>query len=259
MSPSEGKSDPRAAERPVDRVLDKSEPDRLFESLGPQPFEFTEEGARVFDDMADRSIPLYRELLWLTTQWGLEFHQPGTAIVDFGCSTGTQLFLLARRLSEPTDLIGIDLAPSMLERAQKKLAAWQSRHRIQLLTPAEPLPALPTSVLILNYVLQFTEIEARPARIADWIESLTPGGLVIVSEKVKLSSPLAQTQTEIYEEFKSRNGYSREEIARKRAALKGVLVPATEPEYRDWFDRAGVELERVLAWQQFRTWVGVKP
>jgi len=63
--------------------------DRIFAEPRPAaPFAFTTEVAEVFDDMLDRSVPLYRESLRRQAQLAARFYQPGTRIYDLGCSNG---------------------------------------------------------------------------------------------------------------------------------------------------------------------------
>ncbi len=43
--------------------------DKVFEKSITKQFEFDEEVASVFDDMLDRSVPFYKEMLRLTTNF----------------------------------------------------------------------------------------------------------------------------------------------------------------------------------------------
>src|SRR5436309_11553385 len=57
---------------------------------GPR-WEFDEDVTRVFDDMLRRSIPQYEAMRSVVFEVGRRFVQPGTAVVDLGCSRGEAL------------------------------------------------------------------------------------------------------------------------------------------------------------------------
>ena len=207
------------------------EKDELFETgPWPKPFVFNEDVARVFDDTISRSVPLYREVLTCAAHWAREYFQPGTRIIDIGCSTGTFLELLGRLLKQPTALVGIDNSQPMLEKARQKLIKIQQIHSVELICDnAENCSFENSSVVVVNYTLQFLPLLARQKLLRSIWEGLTPGGLLFLSEKVKSPHPQFQeTITRHYEAFKAHNGYARSEIDRKKEALENVLVPLTE-------------------------------
>ena len=73
--------------------------DELFAGTGaPEQFEVNESVAGVFDDMLERSVPLYRECLEMAVAWCLRFARDGSCIYDLGCSTGTFLSRLDEKL-----------------------------------------------------------------------------------------------------------------------------------------------------------------
>src|SRR5690606_15629723 len=54
--------------------------------------------------------------------------------------------------------------------------------------------------------------------------SLKPGGVLLLSEKVRAEDPLMNDLlVDIHHEFKRANGYSELEIAQKRAAIENVM------------------------------------
>ena len=63
--------------------------DKLY--LVPKPvvqdFTFGPETAAVFDDMLDRSVPMYGEIQRMIAELVGDFAVDGTNIVDLGCST----------------------------------------------------------------------------------------------------------------------------------------------------------------------------
>jgi tRNA (cmo5U34)-methyltransferase len=64
---------------------------------------------------------------------------------------------------------------------------------------------------------------------------------------------------EFYYDFKSRNGYSEEEILRKREALENVLVPYRVDENFEMFRRNGFKItETFFQWYNFAGFLCVK-
>ncbi|MEM7262163.1 MAG: carboxy-S-adenosyl-L-methionine synthase CmoA [Planctomycetota bacterium] len=246
---------PEGPDSPEPRLV--SDRDELFrDSSWPLPFEFNDEVAGVFDDMVSRSVPLYRDVVDTTAQWAVRYYRPDTHLYDVGCSTGTQLDLIGRISPLPMRLVGIDGSRSMLDRANEKLEELGERHEVQLVhEDAVGAEFRNGSVAILNYTLQFIPVAQRPLLLRKIADGLEPGGVLILSEKMRSPDPLfEETRTRIYESFKERNGYTRTEIARKKAALENVLVSLTLDEQLDMLRDAGFQhAEPVVSWHAFTT------
>ena len=97
--------------------------DIFLDKNSPTKFEFNSGVAEVFDDMLERSVPLYRECQDLTVNWCKRLATPDRCVYDLGCSTGSLLLLLAKSI--PTiprvPLIGVDNSAAMLSKAREKL------------------------------------------------------------------------------------------------------------------------------------------
>lgn len=228
----------------------------------PTPFEFNAEVVRVFDDMVSRSIPLYREVMSASAQWTHDFYQPGSIIVDVGCSTGTFLELIGRSLLPlSAHLVGIDNSVPMIERAAEKLAPLQAHHRIELLCQnVRHATFTNCSVVVMNYTLQFLKPWERQKLLAEIYGGLLAGGLLFMSEKVRSVAPrLQEAVTRHYESFKEQNGYARTEIERKKEALENVLTPLTTDEQISMIRKAGFsQVDSLLKMHNFTTFVAIK-
>ena len=75
---------------------------------------------RVFEDMLDRSVPMYQECQSLAVSWCSQFAKANTSVYDLGCSTGTLLLKLAQSIDKNKNnlLYGIDSSPAMLEKSR---------------------------------------------------------------------------------------------------------------------------------------------
>ena len=85
-------------------------------------------------------------------------------------------------------------------------------------------------------------------------------GLILV-EKLRGSTPgFNRLLVENYHTMKAANGYTAEEIERKRMALEGVLVPETASGNERLLRQAGfTDFECFWRWMNFASWVAVKP
>ncbi|MCB0193082.1 MAG: carboxy-S-adenosyl-L-methionine synthase CmoA [Anaerolineae bacterium] len=250
------------SDHPPTHLYLSSEKDDLFErGPWPKPFTFNDEVVRVFDDMVSRSVPLYYEVVAAAAHWAKAYYQPGTRLIDVGCSTGTFLELLGRFLKEPAVLVGIDNAPAMLTKAAEKLAHLQDRHQIELRCEnAGDGSFTGSSVVVMNYTLQFLPLAERRPLLQAIYDGLAPGGLLFLSEKVKSGSPrIQETITHHYEAFKARNGYAQTEIERKKEALENVLVPLTyEQQIQMLRDTGFSHVDSLIRLHNFVSFVALK-
>jgi len=239
--------------------------DQLFEtSRYPKPFEFNRAVVEVFDDMVSRSVPLYREMHELLLEWVKRYYQPDSSVVDYGCSTATAIELLAKTAPEVTHFLGVDSSPAMLERANEKVASLQAeapnRFKFEC---SEMLPehAENASVVLMNYTLQFIPVHKRLEFLQGVCRHMLPGSLFVLSEKLVSANPkMQELSTEVYERFKKAQGYSLDEIARKKEALNNVLTPLRLDETYSMLGEAGfVSVQPILMWNNFATIVCEKP
>ena len=237
--------------------------DEVFkkESEGLNSFRFNANVAAVFDDMASRSIPMYRMMYESLVKWAAKAPISNcNRIYDIGCSTGTGICLLANHLQRQCQFIGIDTSIDMLNAAKAKLSEI-GNHEIALVhNDAVNYEYEPTSLVILNYTMQFLPISMRERLLQKISDALIPGGILFMSEKLtpegnSLKKPIEQ----IYDEYKRSHGYSDIEILEKKKALQDFLIPITEQEHRASLQSVGLtEHETILKWHQFATFIAIK-
>jgi len=216
--------------------------DRIFAQKRSQTtaFTFDDEVADVFDNMIRRSLPGYEMSLEMLGVFARRYAQSGTCIYDLGCSLGAGLSAMtdgARRAS--ARLIGVDSSAAMISRCRARFetAAVVVELHQQL---AQSVQFEASSLVVLNFTLQFVPVEQRQDLLARGFSALKPGGALVLSEKLAFeSAEEAELCTELHDQFRISQGYTELEIQQKRAALSGVLFPETESVHRGRLRAAG--------------------
>lgn len=227
-----------------------------------EDFSFNDRVAEVFDDMLSRSIPHYRSVIDGMAQL-LTCRAPGgSTLYDLGCSTGTTLLELSRRLPVGRyRYVGIDNAPAMLDKARKKSTMFGKADLLTFQEEDITTCALPqAAAVICNYTMQFLRPLTRLAFVQRIYATLPEDGLFFLSEKtISPAKRLNRDFIEIYHAFKRQQGYSELEIATKREALENVLIPFSVAENVALLREAGfVEVEPYFQWFNFTALVAIK-
>ena len=233
--------------------------DKVFTKPIEKQFEFDASVASVFDDMASRSIPFYKENLYLIASVLSRLLKPNSLVVDLGCSTANTLLALHRHSKSPLKLVGIDNAVPMLEIAQDKARAYGVE--VEFIMEDITTCKLPKAdSFIANYTLQFIRPPKRSILVEQIYNALKENGYFIFSEKIIYADKvLDKIMVDHYLEFKKTQGYSDFEIAQKREALENVLVPYTEAENHEMALKVGFsKVETLFKWGNFATFLAIK-
>src|SRR5262245_44132350 len=200
-------------------------------SLGHMPggarWEFDQSVADVFDDMLRRSIPQHDVMRAAVNEVARAFIRPGTDVIDLGCSRGETLAPLISEFGDAVRYIGCDVSKPMLEVCRER---FDGPIRAGMVDVREcdlrhDFPVGRASVIFSVLTLQFTPIEYRRRIVEAARDHLVDDGAFILVEKVVgRSARLDRMLDDIYMGFKAANGYTQEEIARKKLSLEGVLV-----------------------------------
>lgn len=232
--------------------------DKVFAQPIKKQFEFDESVASVFDDMLERSIPFYNEVISLICDLVKLECSNNAKIIDLGCSTANTLLHLYKK-SHQYSLIGIDNSDAMLENAAKKISAYGANINLinDDITKADLSSA---NVVIANYMLQFVRPIERDNFVKKIYNSLEDEGIFVFSEKIIFEDKVLNKQMiDLYYKFKKEQGYSEFEIAQKREALENVLVPYTEEENKKMILKAGFKsIESLFKYGNFITFVAKK-
>lgn len=213
--------------RPLEKIVD---------------FKFDEKVANVFEDMINRSIPGYSTIISIIGMLSEKYAQPKSNLYDLGTSLGASALSMRRSVKYPScKIIAVDNSQAMINRAKVFFESDNSTIPVKLIcediTDTEITNA---SVVVLNYTLQFIKKEKRNELIKKIYGGLLPGGILILSEKIKFKNKETnERQIELYHSFKKLNGYSDLEISQKRNALEKVLIPETIENHKKRILNAG--------------------
>lgn len=227
------------------------------------PFEFDQKVANVFDDMVSRSVPFYKEVHQLILDIVDRVYTGEGNIYDLGCSTASTICLINEKLTKKNisaNFVGVDNSGPMLEKAKQKAAQNKVKSVQFIQSNIQEIDFENAEVVILNYTLQFLPVADREKILTKIYQSLKKGGVLILSEKIKSPvSTIEELTTDLYYDFKRRNGYSELEISQKREALENVLIPLTPKEQMNMLKNSGFnKTEMIFRWYNFASYIGVK-
>ena len=212
--------------------------------------------------MLQRSVPMYQECQDLAVHWCAKYAKPSTSVYDLGCSTGKLLLKLVKELehSENIKLIGLDNSAAMLKKAKETLKKSPCSCAMVEADLNKKLSIENASVVIMNYTLQFVQLDNRSSILKSIYDGLISGGSLILIEKVKSEIPdLNKTFIEFHHQFKEENGYSKLEISQKREALENVLIPWTVEQNSELIKSAGFStVDLFFKWNNFAGFIALK-
>jgi tRNA (cmo5U34)-methyltransferase len=221
---------------------------------------FGGEVADTFVDHIKLSVPLYDSGHDLTCQVSDFFVKSDSVCYEIGASTGE----LTRKLAEhnaskpDTRWIGIEVEEAMVKAARAHCADVPN---ITILHEDARLAELEKSDFIVSYyTMQFVPPRYRQELFDKIYETLNWGGAFVMFEKVR--APDARFQdivTQLYNDFKFRNGFTGEEIVEKSRSLKGVLEPFSTQGNLDLLARSGfVDVTTIQKYLCFEGFLAIK-
>ena len=219
-------------------MSDEKAKDKYFEhDQQVTDFVFDQKVASVFDDMVSRSVPFYIETQMMALRLACHFVRSKTNIYDLGCSTGTVLKELA------------EMVPDSSGRIELRNSDLSGNIEIKS-----------ASVVIMNYTLQFIRPLQREALVQEIYHGLNKNGCFILVEKVLGNDSLFnRLYIELYYEYKRKQGYSENEIAKKREALENILVPYRIDENMDMLKKCGFSsVDIFYKWYNFAGFIAVR-
>ena len=238
--------------------------DNIFNNpkLKVSDFKFDKTVVDVFDNMAERSLPHYREIHSLCAGLCSKLYQEDTWIYDLGCSTASSILQIGESLTTQAKFHGIDNSDAMLEKARSRTDNCQ-KHIYEFSNQNLENPDIKfqeSSIFLLLWTLQFLRPLKRPKLLEKIYQSLRPNGAVILFEKVLSGGAVSnRVFIDLNQEFKEKNGYTKTEIAKKRESLENVLVPYRCEENIELLEAVGFkEVECFFRWYNFAGFIAIK-
>ena len=227
--------------------------------IAKEKWAFDSDVSQCFEDMLSRSIPQYDLMRKLTNEIIEQKLKSHSILIDIGCSTGLSFFDMAKE-KDQSRFIGLEISDPMIEIAKKRFNGMPNveivKHDLRELIPTK----FTCDVILSILTIQFVPIEYRMQLIQSIYDRLHHGGVFVFVEKVIGSTSKIDTLfTEKYLNFKESNGYSKEQIFRKKTSLEGVLVPVTAKWNEELLHTAGFkQIDCFWRFLNFAGWIAIK-
>lgn len=217
------------------------------DTLPENKWEFNENVTNCFDDMLSRSIPQYDVMRQLVFDLGCELvsNFKNKAILDIGCSNGLSLEPFINKFKDNGRYYGLDVSEPMLTKARERFNTFinQGIVAISNCDLRSDFPVGRYNLVMSILTIQFTPIEYRQQIIQSIYDSLEIGGAFIMVEKVLGENhQMNKMFTDRYLKMKADNGYTNDQILRKKESLEGVLVPVTSKWNKELLSQAGFKV-----------------
>ena len=110
--------------------------------------------------------------------------EPGRAVLDLGCGAGTDLLIAAQMIGPHGHVVGVDMTPSMLERARASAREMRlvNVQLFEALIESVPVDDESVDVVISNGVIDL--VPDKDAVFAEIDRVLRPGGRVQIADVV---------------------------------------------------------------------------
>ncbi|BBN81998.1 carboxy-S-adenosyl-L-methionine synthase [Pseudoalteromonas sp. A25] len=212
-------------------------------------FSFDANVVEVFPDMIQRSVPGYATIVSTMGKLAGQYAQSNSNLYDLGCSLGAVTLSMRRNIAkENCEIIAVDNSKAMVERCKMHLSGFKSDVPVSVqLGDITELDIENASVVAMNFTLQFIPKEQRETVLTSIYKGLKPGGVLLLSEKVKGETDQQDNLLiDLHHDFKRHNGYSELEISQKRTAIENVMRP----------DRLSTHMSRLenIGFKQTQVW-----
>lgn len=234
------------------------------ELLAKEKWKFDEDVTDCFDDMLTRSIPQYEVMRQSVFNLGNKILDKNKTknVLDIGCSNGLSLEPYIHKYGAYARYRGIDVSEPMIESAKQRFQGYINVGLVNI-DYMDLRTEFPNDIYTLIQsilTIQFTPIEYRQMIIQKVYDNLCIGGAFIMVEKVLgNTNELNEIMIDEYLKMKKQNGYSNDQIERKRLSLEGVLVPVTSNWNIDLLKQAGFKkIDVFWRWMNFEGYIAIK-
>lgn len=208
----------------------KKQKDSLYSDLlgKVSDFSFDESVASVFPDMIQRSVPGYGAIISMIGLLAGRYAAQDSHCYDLGCSLGAATLSMRKQIKQPgCKIIAVDNSEAMVAHCKEIIDNETSPVPVEVIcSDLQDVDIKNASVVVLNFTLQFIELENRQEIINRIYRGMLPGGILVISEKLShQDQDIENLFIDMHHEFKKAHGYSDLEISQKRTALEEVLIP----------------------------------
>lgn len=190
-------------------------------------FTFDQRVVEVFPDMIQRSVPGYATIVSTMGKLAGIYAQSNSNLYDLGCSLGAVTLSMRRNIAkENCHIIAVDNSKAMVERCELHLQGFKSDVPVKVeLGDINDIELENASVVAMNFTLQFIAPEQRQALLSKIFNALKPGGVLLLSEKIRGENDYNDNLLiDLHHDFKRANGYSELEISQKRTAIENIMI-----------------------------------
>ena len=189
--------------------------------------------AKDFDSHISRSIPGYHDLVRTCVRLARRFVQPGTTVVDVGCSTGHLLASIheSNKLARPdVNYVGLDCVPDF----SVHWGRWENENvRFEVCDARSYLGFKNVSLACSLLTIQFIRPADKVHLLQRIYDGLVDGGALIISEKTLAETGRMQDALAFpYYDYKLEQGFSEKELLDKERSLRGLMNLWTEAELK---------------------------
>jgi len=215
-------------------------------------FSFDQQVVSVFEDMINRSVPSYANIVHRLTFLAKTFGQDNSICYDLGCSLGASTLAMRKGLEQKQNvkLISIDASADMIKRAQQYIEKDPNQPPITLLQEDIRNSKIENaSMVVLNFTLQFLPPKDRDQLIQAIYAGMNERACLVLSEKIRFDDEkMQEVITDMHHQFKREQGYSDLEIAQKRDAIENIMKLETQGQHIERLKNTG--FAHVSQWHQ---------
>lgn len=239
-----------------------------YDNVEPkEKWEFDEAVADCFENMLERSIPQYSVMRSAVANlvYKILVDKPRKEtfqLLDIGCSDGLMLESIVSKLNNYGNghYFGVDVSKPMLDKAKDRFKNYNSVEIFEC-DLTRDFPSSHYDIITSILTLQFIPINYRQEIIQNVYDNLSSvrGCFLMVEKVLGNTSSINKLFIDEYHSYKEFNGYSKEQIERKKLSLEGVLVPVTNDWNIDLLKQAGFrQVDVFWRWMNFVGYIAIK-